>query len=583
MQAVILAAGRGNRLGKLGENTKALTNVAGRPIIDYTIKSLEKANINKLIVVVGYKGNLIENYLYKNYPELDITIIDENKYTAPSHNNIYSLSLCSDYLEKDDTILIESDILIKEDVISNIINDSTTVVVSKYIEGEEGSTVFCDHNNKIVDFDNSLNLKEIYPLDQLYKTVNIYLFKKEFSKTTLNPLLKESIEKYGVNSFYESCLYNDVIKYNLKAYILNNSEWSEVDTPADFDIADIKFETRPEERYNKISSMYGGYWKFPEIIDCCYLNNAFFSPEPIYQKIKNNLESLISSYPVGEFVIRKNAGRLFDINPQNILVANGASEFIKILGNILKGNIYIPFLPTFNEYIQAFENRVISNPEKADIYLIVNPNNPTNDIFEKDALIDFISKAKSKNKLVIIDESFLDFVDNPKVSSLINDDFLIEHDNLIIIKSLGKSYNINGIKLGILTSGNFDIIKAVRDNLPVWNVNALSSLILQELPSYKEQYTQACKQLINERNRFIYRLQELNQIKVLESNTNFIIIDLLAIDSHTFCVDMLDQYNIYIKDLKNKFDGKRNLIRLSVNLPEINGQVLRAFHYYFSI
>ena len=71
MQALILAAGKGSRLGSLTENKpKCMIDIAGKSIIDRTVESLISNNINHIIIVIGYLGNILSDYLTNKYPLL---------------------------------------------------------------------------------------------------------------------------------------------------------------------------------------------------------------------------------------------------------------------------------------------------------------------------------------------------------------------------------------------------------------------------------------------------------------------------------------------------------------------------------
>ena len=120
MQAIILAAGMGKRLGELtGNNTKCMLKVNGVRLIDRTLECLSDIGVTKLIMVVGYKAQNVIDYVGYRYKEINITYVENPIYNTT--NNIYSLSLAKDYLLAEDTILLESDLIYETSVLKRLI------------------------------------------------------------------------------------------------------------------------------------------------------------------------------------------------------------------------------------------------------------------------------------------------------------------------------------------------------------------------------------------------------------------------------------------------------------------------------
>ena len=105
--------------------------------------------------------------------------------------------------------------------------------------------------------------------------------------------------------------------------------------------------------------------------------------------------------------------------------------------------------------------------------IIISPDNPTGSHLKYEEVIKLLDLAKQKNKQIIFDESFIDFANNNY--TLIDDDILNKYTNLIVIKSISKSYGVPGLRLGVLASGNKDYIKIINNNLPVWNINSFAN------------------------------------------------------------------------------------------------------------
>ena len=133
MQAIILAAGMGRRLGELtGDNTKCMLEVNNVKLIDRTLECLANYHLSRIVLVVGYKGENVKHYVGNNYKGIDIVYVENPIYDKT--NNIYSLYLAKDYLLEEDTILLESDLIYEPAVIERIIENDypNLALVDKY-------------------------------------------------------------------------------------------------------------------------------------------------------------------------------------------------------------------------------------------------------------------------------------------------------------------------------------------------------------------------------------------------------------------------------------------------------------------
>ncbi len=108
MQAIILAAGMGKRLGEYTQdNTKCMLVVNGVRLIDRTLESLYSVGVSRVVLVVGYKGQNVKDYVGYEYKGIPIEYVENPIYDKT--NNIYSLFLAKEYLMSEDTLLLESD------------------------------------------------------------------------------------------------------------------------------------------------------------------------------------------------------------------------------------------------------------------------------------------------------------------------------------------------------------------------------------------------------------------------------------------------------------------------------------------
>lgn len=596
MQAIILAAGMGKRLRHLThDNTKCMIEVAGKKIIDRMLEELIRLDLQKIVIVTGHGFQQLQNYILKTYVNQNFKFIHNENYE--STNNIYSLSLTKEYLASDDSIILESDILFQEGVLKDLINNPfpNIALIAKYEQWMEGTMVQIDDRNNITKLISKENFN-ITETDSYYKTVNVYKFSKEFSSTKYLPFLDAYILSFGQNQFYEQVLNILVLieKVQLKCQILRDQKWYEIDDQLDLFNANILFSIN--DQYEKYTACYGGYWRFKNLIDYCYLVNPYFPNKEFKEELKQMSDKLLTNYPSGSKTNNFLAAHLFNICENYICVANGASELIKIIAPLFDGKIGIIY-PTFEEYDKCFINGKIipyhikndnfqySIEELINFYenkaintlLLVNPDNPSGNYITETEVKIIINWTTERNINLIIDESFIDFSNYPASSSL-NNKLLEENKRLIIIKSISKSYGVPGIRLGVLASSNRILIEKLKKELPIWNINSYAEYFLQNIKRHWENYSMSCRLLIAERNRFMALLQTIQILQVYPSRANFFLCKVLnPYSSKELADELLKRYNILIKDCSDKIgmpDG--NWIRIAIKGEKDNNHLVYA-------
>lgn len=585
MQAIILAAGSGSRLGSYTkENTKCMLKINGSTLIMQTLEKLNNVGIKKLILVVGYKKEQLIEYVGYKYKNIDIEYVENPIYYKT--NNIYSLYLAKDKLAEDDTLLLESDLLFDESILKRILKDKrpSLAVVDKYQSWMDGTAVTLDEENNILMFIPKKAFR-FQDVKEYYKTVNIYKFSKEFSNKTYIPFLVAYSKAMGGNEYYEQVLRVITILegQELKAMRLKGEKWYEIDDVQDKANAEIIFAESEKEKLKLIQKRFGGYWRFPELRDFCYLVNPYFPTQTMQEEMKAYFHDLLSQYPSGSETQNLLAGKMFGIEHDKIMVGNGAAELIRGIGKVIKGTFGMVF-PTFNEYPESigYERVVKFFPEtenfsytiddltqlakKADNLLLINPDNPSGHFIRKENLIALLQRLKKMNKKIILDESFVDFSNYGETETLIKSDILDNYPNLIIIKSISKSYGIPGARLGILATSNKDVMDKIMEETPIWNINSFGEFFLQTIGKYKKEYVEGCEKISKERNRFFNKLKELPYLKVIPSQANYFLCEVADRFTATELTEqLLGKYAIYIKDLTGKIGLKNGeYIRIAV-------------------
>lgn len=598
MQAIILAAGMGKRLKDLTKNnTKCMVKVNGVSLIERMLRQLENKHLSKIVIVVGYEGQKLIDFIGTLNIKTPIVYVDNQIYDRT--NNIYSLFLAKEYLKQEDTLLFESDLIFEDSVIDILLEDprETLALVDKYESWMDGTCVKLSEDDSIEAFVPGKNFK-FNEIKEYYKTVNIYKFSKHFSETHYIPFLEAYSSALGNNEYYEQVLrvITMLDDPGIKGKKLNGQLWYEIDDIQDLDIATSMFTPDNDERVSLLQNRYGGYWRYPKLLDFCYLVNPYFPPQKLIDEIKANFEKLLTQYPSGMRVNSLLAAKNFSVKEENICVGNGAAELIKILLERISGKMGL-VKPTFEEYPNRFKNvEVFYPPNSSYSYcaenlinyftdknienlLLINPDNPSGNYINKKDLLKLISWTKEKSIKLIVDESFVDFAEEEN-STLIDQNIINENKHLYIIKSISKSYGVPGLRLGILVSGDVNCISLIKKDVSIWNINSFAEFYMQIEEKYKSSYIDGLKKIKVERNRFIKELMDIKGIRVIPSQANYIMVQIIdKFSAKDLTKLLLIKYNILIKDLTNKVSSE--FVRIAVRNTVENNKLIAALHEEF--
>lgn len=601
MKAIILAAGMGSRLKALTkDNPKCMVKVNGETLIERVLSQLDRCNLEEIILVLGYKKDILKEYINNLGIETKISYIDNDIYDKT--NNIYSLYMAKEEMLKNDILLLESDLIFDDSILKNLTADTNKnmAVIASYEPWMDGTCVKLDSENNIIDFVTSKKF-DFNDTKDLYKTVNVYKFSKEFNKCYIK-FLEAYLSSNGENQYYETVLETmiNVLPNELKGFVLNdNQKWYEIDDKQDLDIAESIFSS-DDEKLKKLQVRYGGYWRYPKLKDFCYLVNPYFPPKKMVDELKMNFETLLIQYPSGLKVNNLLASKYFNIKEECILVGNGAAELIKAVMNTLKENIGF-IRPTFEEYPNRYDSQkhVIFKPETEgfkysyqDIInyfddkdiktlVIINPDNPSGNYITKKGLFELLDWSVKKGINLLIDESFVDF-SIEEDSTLLKDEILEKYKNLIVVKSISKSYGVPGLRLGIVATNNFELLQNIKKEVSIWNINSFGEYYMQIYGKYEKVYKSSLDKIKSAREIFINDLREIKELQVFDSQANYILIKILEkYSSEELTKILLNDYEIYIKDLKGKAAIDDNFIRIAVRDTEDNKYCINALKEIF--
>lgn len=602
MQAIILAAGMGKRLGEYTKsNTKCMVPVNGVPLIDRLLAQLGKLSLNRVVIVIGYEGEKLQNHIGSRYANLNIEYVNNPIYDKT--NNIYSLSLAKSQMQEDDTLLIESDLIYDDGIFELLTNNPypNLALVAKYEPWMDGTMVRIDDECYITNFIPKVDFK-YSEVDSYYKTVNIYKFSKEFSATKYVPFLDAYTKSVGTNEYYENVLriISFLNSHDLKALPISSEKWYEIDDKQDLDIAEVLF-AEDDTLLSKFYSRYGGYWRFPKVLDYCYLVNPFFPNDRFLEELQSNFRTLLTQYPSGMKVNTLLASKCWGVCEDFIVPGNGAAELIKILMQKLTGKIGC-VRPTFEEYPNRYlpqelvvytsqhpdyqynASDLISYFDNKDIraLLLINPDNPSGNFISKKDVLILAEWCKEKSIRFVLDESFIDFSVEWRHNSMLSDELLIQYPNLVIIKSISKSFGVPGLRLGILASSDTELISHIKREVSIWNLNSFAEYFMQIYSKYEKDYQRACDKFLIEREDFENQLRTISYLRIIPSQANYFLVEVLPPCSvRTLVIGLLRDHNILTRDCSNKqgLDGKQYM-RIAVRGHGDNAKLIAALRTY---
>ena len=352
-----------------------------------------------------------------------------------------------------------------------------------------------------------------------------------------------------------------------------------------------------EQLYEMISTQHGGYWQHG-FIDHAYLYNLYFPPSRFFDQLISQIRDLVLYYPVAQGVLAEMVGAIIDQSPERIVVGNGAAELIKIVSGHIAKTLIIP-VPSFNEYANAAPKGQVVEFQldapsfeldvdkfaaeaircKADVVVVVTPNNPTSLLVPKSDLIRLLGKLTEHDCMLIVDESFIDFTEEPDQITLELD--IAEYSNLAIFKSMSKAYGICGLRIGYMLSANTAFTEKVRQGVSIWNLNGLAEAFLRHAPEYREEFKISCAKVRTDRDRFYRELCTIKGMTVYKPDANYVFCRLPdhAPTGPEVTRQLFVEHNIYIKHCEGKSMPESNrYVRIASRTPAENTTIVAVLN-----
>ncbi|NJJ36000.1 aminotransferase class I/II-fold pyridoxal phosphate-dependent enzyme [Clostridioides difficile] len=283
--------------------------------------------------------------------------------------------------------------------------------------------------------------------------------------------------------------------------------------------------------------------------------------------------------------LRENISKYIDINPNFIIPGNGATEVIYLLMKSLKKRLAI-INPTFSEYRRSaklnnldiidleldsennfkFDIDIIKNNiEKFDSLFICNPNNPSGNVQDLKELAYLLGQY---NKMLIVDETFMEFVEDENEYSLVK--YIESNKNIFIIKAVTKFFGMPGLRLGYGITSNTNIMDKIYEYKEPWTINSFADILSDFIFEDKEYIRKSKEYYIKERKYMLQELRNVKNIKVYDTDANFILIKIYKKTSRELKKDLFKRGNLLVRDASNFVGLDDSFIRVAIKSHEDN-------------
>jgi threonine-phosphate decarboxylase len=344
---------------------------------------------------------------------------------------------------------------------------------------------------------------------------------------------------------------------------------------------------------------HGGIYSVnPRLVRLDYSSsiNPLGTPKKAIAAVKMSANSLVQTYPDPECrELKKSLSRYLGIDSEWFTVGNGAIEIIYWFAHTttsVRGRVVIP-TPTFCEYEVASQkvgtevtlvplnnfdldtDKIIEKARGADAVFLCNPNNPTGMLATKQ-IMKIIENIDSSTK-ILLDECFIELADNPEANTMI--DQISEFDNLVILRSLTKSFGLAGLRVGYCVC-NPTLAKKLSTNKIPWNVNSLAQVAGVAALRERRCLSKA-RALIKKERRFLHdNIEKLESFHPIRSDSNFFLVHLQGRNSTQFRDRLLKKSGVLVRDCSTFTGMGAQYIRIAIKKHSENILLLKALEAF---
>ncbi|GAA3041072.1 histidinol-phosphate transaminase [Streptosporangium longisporum] len=337
-----------------------------------------------------------------------------------------------------------------------------------------------------------------------------------------------------------------------------------------------------------------------DLIDFCVPGNPYFPPPEVFGILERDLAALLRFRPSDADTIAAELCGVLGLNPQTVVMGNGSTELITWIDHLLvRESLAIP-IPTFGRWtdqpletgkrvdmyplqesqgfaldVDAFVNFVRQRGSR--VAVVCNPNNPDGGYLRRHEVIALLDRLVDLD-LVVVDESFIDFVDAEPYASVAGEATI--RPNVVVLKSLGKNFGLHGVRFGYMVA-NPALAARVRGALPTWNLNSFAETVVFMIRRYLPEYLDSLRLLALDRESMHYQLTRVPGLTVFPSQGNFLLVRLpMGRDGVTLRDRLLDEHGLFVRECGNKLGMTGQFVRLAVR-PE--GDVRRLVSGLYAV
>jgi histidinol-phosphate/aromatic aminotransferase/cobyric acid decarboxylase-like protein/choline kinase len=552
--------------------------------------------VSEVVIVVGHEAQRIKDRIGGRFEGLTIHYVEAPEYRTT--NNITSLWEARNFCDQD-LILLDGDVVFDPEVLTDLHRvEGSSIAVAPYQPVFSGTVVRRNEQEVVTSIDLTENQAIGYDFSDTFKTVNISLLRKSLLRDHFVPELERRVSHGFVHDFYERILRDLVAAgalVDLHAIDVSAARWYEVDDQRDLEIAEFTFLERGEQ-FDRLQTLHGSFWRYGFGDHVHPIFNPAFPPTEMLDGLRRDLVEIIQSYPVGQAELARLAGRWLGTDPAQLVVANGASELIKLLGAHFVDQMTI-HVPAFNEYENSVpEDRLTRFPltgpdfrldterfaaavreSGSNVAVIISPNIPTAQSVPHDQILDLARNVDRDGCRLIVDESFVEYSRRGRAASVTP--YLASYPNIAVIKSVGKVCGIAGIRLGYLCSADLEFTDKVRARLPIWNANGLAEAFLRRAGRYQIALDESFR-LVRETYQNLYeQLCQVPGLEPLEPDANFVLcrISVPGILAAEVARKLYIDHNILIKDCtQNTMPEAARYLRIGSRTTSDNSRLVLA-------
>ncbi|MBN9418526.1 MAG: aminotransferase class I/II-fold pyridoxal phosphate-dependent enzyme [Candidatus Eremiobacteraeota bacterium] len=572
MKAVILAAGAGRRMYPLTQEThKCLLPVGDSTLVDRMLEGLLQVGVSEVMLLTGYMHDQLQAHLGSAYKGMRLEYVFNERF-EDTNNVVSLLRALQGYDLRDEFLLLEADLIFDFSVLRRAVDSpaSEVAILAPFKSGMDGTVAELREGW----------VHDIIPPERQqrdgvtrYKTVNIYKFSHAFAYGPLLQMLAYYTERFEENCYYEKILGMLIYagQLRLKGEVLGDEAWAELDDPHDVVRAQAIFDG--QRLLNQLEYNFGGLWNFP-VIDFNFIRNIYFPTDAMVEEMRQKLPDLMHNYGSRQAVMDGKMATFLRCQEEPLILLNGASQAYPILAEFYAGKKVLIPSPTFGEYSRVFSDADTfrDHPDESQdlsarlgsygLVVLVNPNNPTGTLWSTATLWKWISEHPQVDFLV--DESFIDFSDQPSLTTL------EALPNLIVLKSLGKSLGVPGLRMGYLYTHKRELHDFFQVRLPIWNNNSLAEFFLETGLKHRDALQRSFVATRLERERMKGLLAGCPGVgRIWPSAANFFLVEITAeVDLEAILRQMLRLSGIYVKDISSKVDCRA--LRIAVRTAEDN-------------